>query len=248
MFFDDILAGNIAYTNHDLIDGSIRGVCMRFHAYGDKDLISSPCPIDKALAGSGILSVFPFYDVWGFGNDISVSVSDALYSALSEKFALKKDTPLVLFGEGVGATVALNCARWGKNIAPIACICACPVTDLVAHSRSRGDMDAVYFTSFRHRGLSFDEAVAEANPIEHTDEMPEICYRFILPSVRDERVYHDKFDRGIIPAEQYDAYIAKMQDRGFDIAKESFDIANCPLDADAQKRAAEMICNMITTR
>lgn len=244
MIFDNILRGNIAYTNRELIKGEVRAVCLCFHAFGDEDLIFSPRPIDEALAEKGILSVFVFYDVWGFGNDITVKLAEALCPALYKELGLG-ELPLILFGEGVGATAALNCARRATSLDPAACVCACPVTDLAAHQRARGDVDAVYFTAFRHRRLAFDAAVAEASPILHTAEMKDIPYRFILPALKDEKIYPDKYDRGIIPAEQYDAYVEKMKNDGHDVGCLLFDTANCPLSAEQQRAAADIICNLI---
>lgn len=245
MFFDDILKGNIAFINRELIEGEIKGVCLYFHAFGDEDLIYAPRPLEFALAKKGILSAFIFYDVWQFGSDITAKTADAVYSALCEKFGLKKDIPAVLFGEGVGATAALNCARMTDSINLSGCLLACPVTDLYAHAKARGDMDAVYFTAFRHLDTDFDSAVDSMSPILHINEMPDIPYRFILPSEADPKHHADKYDRGIVFAEQYDAYINKMKNTGLDASAEIFAFCNCPLPKAILESAADTISDMI---
>lgn len=245
MFFDDILKGNIAFLNRDLIEGEIKGICLYFHAFGDEDLIYAPRALEFALAKKGILSAFIFYDVWQFGSDITAKTADAVYSALCEKFGLKKNIPAVLFGEGVGATAALNCARMTNSINLSGCLLACPVTDLHAHSKARTDMDAVYFTAFRHLDCDFTAAVDSMSPILHINEMPDIPYRFILPSETDTRHHADKYDRGIVSEAQYDAYLCKMRDAGLDAASDMYEFCNCPLPVNLIEGAADMISDMI---
>ena len=245
MFFDDILKGNIAFTNRKLIEGEIRGICLYFHAFGDEDLIFAPRALDRYLAENGILSVFIFYDVWQFGNDITAKTTQAVYDRLCEKLGFGRDIPVVLFGEGVGATAALNCARLTKEIPLAGCVLACPVTDFVAHAKARGDMDAVYFTAFRHFGCNFEAAIDSMSPIMHINEMPDIPYRFILPVQNDPQIYVDKFDRGILPEMQYVRYIEKMKAAGFDVEVHKFDFCNCPLPENIRENAADMIFSML---
>ena len=245
MFFDDILKGNIAFINRDMIEGEIKGVCLYFHAFGDEDLIYAPRQLEVDLAEHGILCAFIFYDVWQFGNDITSKTAEAVYNGLCEKFGIGRGLPVVLFGEGVGATAALNLARLAKDMPFSATVLACPVTDLRAHSKARGDMDAVYFTAFRHFNCSFDSAVDLMSPDMHINEMPAIPYKFILPAKTDTKCHADKYDRGIVKAEQYGSYIEKMKSAGLDVEAQEFDFCNCPLPADILKKAADMISDMI---
>ncbi len=246
MIFDNILRGNIAYTNRDLIKGEIKGVCLYFHAFGDEDLIYAPRPLENYLAKKGILSAYVFFDVWQFGSDITAKTVDAVYNGLCEKFGIGRNIPTVLFGEGVGATVALNCARMTASIPLAGAVLACPVTDFRAHSEVRGDIDAVYFTAFRHLDTDFNCAVDSMSPILHINEMPDIPYRFILPDKADSRVYPDKFDRGIVADEQYDRYIAKMGEHGLDTVVETYDFCNCPMPEDIRQIAADIISDMLS--
>ena len=245
MFFDDILKGNIAFTNRELIEGDIRGVCLYFHAFGDEDLIYAPRQLENDLAERGILSVFVFYDVWHFGNDITARTAETVYNRLCEKFGIGRDIPVVLFGEGVGATAALNLARLAKDMPLSGAVLACPVTDFSAHARARGDMAPVYFTAFRHFGCGFDAAVDSMSPVLHINEMPDISYRFILPTEDDTKRHRDKFDRGIVKAEQYESYIEGMKSAGLDAESRELDFCNCPLPADIMQNATDMISDMI---
>lgn len=232
------------YTNRELIEGDIKAVCLRLHAYGEPDRIYEPQAADSALAGAGVLTVFPFYDVWGWGNDKTVTLIDEILSAVIEKYDLS-GLPLVLFGEGVGGTVALNYARLGRHECK-ACLAVCPVTDLRGHARARGDMDAVLLYAFRHGKLCFDEALCAADPARNIDLMPEgVRYHIVTAGVCDERVYPHKYDRGIIAKRQYLDYAEKMRARGLELEVTELDLAFSPMSDEAHIRCAELVCRLI---
>lgn len=247
MYFDNIIEkGPLVYTNRDLIKGDVRAICMRLHAYGDEDRIYEPQPVDEALAELGILSVFPYYDVWGWGNDKTMTLLDEILGGVVKRYSLDPALSFVLFGEGVGGTIALNYSRRTTPLGVTACLASCPVTDLKKHAAHRDDMEAVLFYAFRHGSLSLDKALATVDPARHIDEMPDtVKYLFVTAGQRDEKIYSHKHDRGIITEVQYLCYIEQMKARGLDVRTEELDIAFSPMPLDAQTRCAELIAELI---
>ena len=247
MYYDNIIdKGPVVYTNHELIEGEVKALCLRLHAYGDEDRIYEAQAIDKALAAAGVLSVFPYYDVWGWGNDKTLELFDVILTGIIKKYSLDPAIPFVIFGEGVGGTVALNYVRHGAPLEIKACIAVCPVTDMQKHAALRDDMDAVLFYAFRHGALPFDEALAAVDPARHIEEMPDgVKYLIVTAGKRDEKIYSHKHDRGIRPEEQYLCYIEQMKARGLDVRTEELDIAFSPMPLDAQTRCAELIAELI---
>ena len=94
------------YTNAPLLKRDLRGVILTFHGRGEPGFLSHS-PFSKELAEKGIIQIFPYYGPWAWMNSGAVKITDALVSAVYERWAGGKDVPLVCEGGSMGGLAAL---------------------------------------------------------------------------------------------------------------------------------------------
>ena len=196
----------LCYTNAALIKGEIKGVATYFHGFGYGSMKGEPERYDEYLAENGILTMFPFYDPWAWGNKSAMDLCDRLIDLVYEKHGLSDDVPLVITGESMGGLTALAYNVYSKRRA-VACAANCPVADL-AKMNERRDILRGLGAAYASEYDTLEEAIAAVSPVELVDKMPDIPY-YVIQGGRDDEL-NDSVRAGAL-------LIPKMQKRGLDV-------------------------------
>lgn len=196
----------LCYTNAALIKGEIKGVATYFHGFGYGSMKSEPERYDEYLAEHGILTVFPFYDPWAWGNRASMDLCDRVIDLVYEKHGLSDSVPLVITGESMGGLTALAYTVYSKRRA-VACAVNCPVADLEKMNMRR-DILRGLCAAYASENTSLEEAIRRASPVELVDRYPVIPYYIIQGGMDDELSEQVRAGALLVP---------KMKARGLDV-------------------------------
>ncbi len=191
------------YTNAPLLKRDLRGVILTFHGRGEPGFLSHS-PFSKELAEKGIIQIFPYYGPWAWMNSGAVKITDALVSAVYERWAGGKDVPLVCEGGSMGGLAALIYPVLGRR-KPAAAAANCPACDLVHHFSARKDLPRYFLCAYGGGGeASLQETLKRRSPMHRINDMPDIPFLLV----------HGLSDRVIEAAPNSERFCALMEQAG----------------------------------
>lgn len=197
---------HFCFMNLDTLVKPIKGIMVRFHGYNDNSLFKYSCPRDKMLGENGVLSIFPYYNLWGWMNDVTVAFADELIDVAIKMFDLPEDIPLVYSGGSMGGLGGIVYSKLAKR-RPVACCVDSPVCEIYTDFEEQsGERKRSIFNAYYGMSGDIMDILKEHSPLEMYMTLPKIPYYFVGGSE----------DKGIVPSE-HGAKLAKlMQEAGYD--------------------------------
>ena len=192
----------LAWNGFRHLSGPVRGLVVRFHGLGGMGMKAAGDPTDLEWAGHGALVVEVFQDPWGWMNDATRDLSDAVVDALRARHHLDPALPLIAIGGSMGGHAALTwCFTSRQRVT--ACQANCPVADLPFHFSERPDLPRTLYHAY---GVDGDVAarLAGNSPLHQVARLPDIPYQ-ILHGGRDKSVGKERHS---------DLLVAAMRQRG----------------------------------
>lgn len=161
---------------------------------------------DTMLGEKGVLVVRPYSGPWNWMSYETIETIDQVVDAVYEKYTLSDDTPLVLFGRSMGGMGVLNYARYSQHdVAGVAL--NCPVTNLSYHCTERPDCASTIYRAYNYYDCSVEEAVAQHDPMNFIDELPDVPYFFVAGEA----------DESVNVSVHSDVYVPLMKEQGYDV-------------------------------
>lgn len=222
---------NYTYSNDKLINGSIKGIILRFTGLGDMEMCWEDEPMHKMYAEKGIIFLQPYYNPWCWMNRQTVSFVDEIIEVLKEKYRLPPEITIVSSGESMGGLCALVYAYYAK-CTPAKCVANCPVCDLPFHFNERSDLPRTLYSAFAgyDDDLTIEEAMKLSSPLHLAANMPWITYD-IFHCDKDLMVDIDVHSKRFIKAmEKHTLNFYEVEDRG-----------HCDLTQEMQKKYIKCI-------
>ena len=198
---------DFAFINEDTLKMPIKAICVRFHGLGWIGKITTSPKRDEYLGERGIVSIFPYYNPWGWMNPETVSIADDLVDAVRDKFSLGDDIPLVSEGGSMGGLGSIMYCKFTKN-SPICCASDSPVCDLYGGLDSfySDAKNTIYSAYFNCEG-TLEEATRDHSPLQNCEILPRIPY-YVVCGDLDKLV---KMEENAIP------FVKKMKECGHNI-------------------------------
>lgn len=193
---------SFCYSNDRLIEGAPRGIAVNFCGLGFKEMFDKDPDDGVSYAADGVILVIPYLDPWAWMNSVAVAETDAIVSALEERYG---PLPVVSSGGSMGGEEAIVwCAYSKKNI--VACVANCPVCDMEYHLTERPDLPRTMYAAFSGGG-DFRGELAAHSPVRLAERLPRIPYS----------VFHCEEDRAVNLAAHSEKFVAAMEAAGRDI-------------------------------
>jgi len=140
--------GSFAYTNHEVINGDIRGIVVSFVGLGGAITWFGSQNLDGIEWGKkGILDVHPYNNPWNWMNRQAIDWTDEVLDVLFDHFNLPEATPIISTGGSMGGQCALVYTRYAKRT-PKACFANCPVCDMPFHFTERPDLPRTIYSAY----------------------------------------------------------------------------------------------------
>lgn len=211
---------SFAATNYEMIAGEVRGIILRFHGLDHKVNLTNDMICAPQCAKNGILYLYPYYRPWAWMNQATVAFVDALLDIAIERFRLKKDIPIGIFGSSMGGYSAFIFAEKSTHkvvCADVNCPCCNMEYELYCN---KNNILHTYFDSAMDSCEDFSAYVKENSPINRIDRLQRIPYRFAVGMI----------DSTLAPAQHSLLMIEKMQAAGLDVTEERYPkVGHCNL-------------------
>lgn len=203
-------------TNAHLLTAPPRAFVLEFPGLGGGSCLGGSMepgpyngPLSAAFAEAGILQAYVFPGPWSWMNRGAVRMINALVNALREKYGFTESTPWAVMGGSMGGLGALiYTASHGGDPAriPTACLAHCPCVNAPDRVNCRPHITRTFFRAVADYEMPIAQALETISPIHRVQDMPRIPYH-IINDLEDE----------LFPAEQMDAYVEQMLERGHSV-------------------------------
>ncbi|MBQ9358502.1 MAG: hypothetical protein IJT95_03070, partial [Abditibacteriota bacterium] len=118
------------YTNAGLLKGkAVKGVLFNFHGAGGGARRSPESPVGVALAGDGILEIYPYGNEMYFMHEVYAAQVDHMADVIFAALELPASVPKVFSGDSMGGDGALCYSVYSKY-RPAGVAAICPTTNL----------------------------------------------------------------------------------------------------------------------
>ena len=234
---EDKLIDRVAWTSHDLIGRSVRGIILRFAGLGSMDMkVGGADPMELEWSNFGGLVVHPFHEPWAWMNPPTQRFVDELVDALLLRHHLPTDTPVIATGGSMGGHGALVYSRYSRHRV-IACLALWPVCNAVFHYSERVDIPRTMHHAFGSYG-DIQPALLRHSPLHLVDEMPDIPYLIV----------HGQQDQAVSKSAHSDKFVAAMRAKGRRV--EFREVANLghggPMDYATYRRIVDFVAERLT--
>ncbi len=174
-----------AHCNADSVKEPVRGIVVFHHGLGCADFNPNLKDWEQNYARNGIVALHPHASPWGWMNDASIKLADALVDRVIEHYKLPADVPVCSAGLSMGGQGALVYARYSRHNV-VSVVVNCPVCDLVYHETERPDLPRTIAAAFGDQP-DYDAAIRAHSPLALASSMPDIDY-FIFHVTGDPMV------------------------------------------------------------
>ena len=191
-----------AHCNADSVRKPVRGIVVFHHGLGCKQFDPNLKGWEEDYARHGIVALHPHASPWGWMNDVSVRLADALVDRVAEHFNLPDDVPVCSAGGSMGGQGALVYARYSRRRV-VSVVANCAVCDLAFHETERPDLPRTFAAAFGDCP-DYDAAIRAHSPLALAPTMPDIDYF----------IFHSTGDRAVGKAAHSDKMVAALRAAG----------------------------------
>ena len=174
-----------AFSNAEDVKKPVRGIVVFHHGLGCAAFDANLQGWEEDYARHGLVALHPHASPWGWMNEVSVKLADALVDCVIAQLKLPADIPVCSAGGSMGGQGALVYARYSKHHV-VSVVADCPVCDLAFHETERPDLPRTFAAAFGDQP-DYDAAIRAHSPLALAAEMPDIDY-FIFHSTADRAV------------------------------------------------------------
>ena len=176
---------NFAHVNADAVCKPVRGIVVFHHGLGCVSFDPELKGWEENYARNGIVAIHPHSSPWGWMNDTSIRLTDALVDCVIGRLGLPSDVPVCSAGGSMGGQGAFVFARYSRHRV-VSVVASCPVCDLVFHETERPDLPRTIAAAFGDQP-DYDAAIRAHSPLALAPSMPDIDY-FVFHVTGDTRV------------------------------------------------------------
>ncbi|MBQ6614397.1 MAG: hypothetical protein IIX18_03660 [Clostridia bacterium] len=199
----------LCLTNYALIKGEIKGIAI--YLSGLQHVINIPVDNEVAplCAEKSILYIYPFLNPQCWMNSRAVKHADAIIDCAIERYNLRKDIPVGIYGGSMGGYGTFHYAIKSKHnivAADLNCPCCNIEFELFANQNS---VLRTYFESAIDDTDDFYAYVKENSPVNMVDKLPNIPYRMLVGLK----------DNVLIPSQHGLLMAERMLEAGLDIER-----------------------------
>lgn len=195
---------NFCYSNDQLIQGAIRGICLNFFGLGNTSMFWEDSERAVAYAAEGIVYVQPYLNPWAWMNRQAVETTDKIIDVLAAHYGLD-DVAVCSTGGSMGGMSCLVFARYSKHRI-VACVANCPVCDTPYHLTERPDLPRTMYSAY-YDCEDFDQALRDHSPLHLVPTLPRIPYH----------IFHCEADQAVNIDIHSARFVAAMREAGFEI-------------------------------
>lgn len=219
---------NFCCTNIKLIGGDICGIILYFNGLGHivnpgADMIDAP-----AAAERNILYITPRYNPWSWMNRETVAFVDMLVEIAMEKWGIRSDAPIGLYGGSMGGYAVFHYAMQSRHnvvAGDLNCPCCNMEYEILV---GKNTILHTYYEATMGYCEDFLTFIHDNSPINMVDRLKRIPYRFAVGLC----------DTVLAPSQHSFKMIPLMRDAGYSVDVAEYPQAgHCNIGAEA--RAAE---------
>lgn len=198
-----------AKTNEAYLTGLLKGIVIEFPGLdggsclgGNLTMGNYDSVYAQDFGANGILLAYLYTGPWSWSSS-SVRYADAVIAAITAKYALLEETPLVVCGGSMGGYGALLYALEGRhNLCAVAI--ACPCTDLAfaCNHPIYPELARTVISAIMKYDMPLAEAIRTISPTKHVSELPNIPY-FICSDGADD----------VFPEKQIETFVERLRSR-----------------------------------
>ena len=223
---------SFAHTNADAVRKPVRGMVVFHHGLNCRDFDPALKDWESDYARQGIVAIHPHSSPWGWMNDTSIRLADALVDCVIVHLGLPPDVPVCSAGGSMGGQGAFVFARYSRHHV-VSVVASCPVCDLVYHETERPDLPRTIAAAFGDQP-DYDAAIRAHSPLALAPSMPDIDYF----------IFHVSGDTRVSRAAHSDRMAAALRDAGRRVTYEvSEGTGHCVLSPEARAKFELAILN-----
>jgi dipeptidyl aminopeptidase/acylaminoacyl peptidase len=192
----------VSWNGFQHLRGPVRGILLRFHGLGHTGQKAGPEGIDHEWTAHGALIVEVSQDPWGWMNDATRDLFDAVVDGLRARHRLSADLPLIASGGSMGGHAALAYTFKSRHRVS-ACQVNCPVADLPHHYTERPDLPRTFLHAYGYVP-DVPATLMHSSPVHQVARMPDIPYLVI----------HGQLDQAVAKDRHSDPLVAALRARG----------------------------------
>lgn len=202
-----------AKTNEAYLRGPVKGLVIEFPGLdggsclgGNLTMGNYDSVYAQDFGANGILLAYLYTGPWSWSSS-SVRYADAVIAAITAKYALLEETPLVVCGGSMGGYGALLYALEGRhNLCAVAIACPCTDIAFVCDHSIHPEMARTVISAIMKYDMPLDEAMCMLSPTNHICALPDVPY-FICSDGADD----------VFPEEQIETFTQKLQSQGLTV-------------------------------
>jgi alpha-beta hydrolase superfamily lysophospholipase len=199
---DDLL-DKVSWNGFAQVRGPVRGLVVRFNGLNNTAMKDGLDIAELEWADQGALLVQAYQDPWGWMNDATRDLFDAVVDGLRARHRLRADLPLIAVGGSMGGHAALTWAFTSRH--KVTAVQAnCPVCDLPFHYTERPDLPRTMHHAFGPLEEDIGAAMRAKSPLHQVASLPDVPYQII----------HGGKDQAVGKARHSDPLVAAMRQRG----------------------------------